>query len=95
MDEILKINRHLILPSYHPTCLKIKSVVDNLAKNIQDFIPGIKANFRVFVIDNPEPNAFVLPGGQIIVNTGLLSVALNDEGLATVLAHEVIFIPRL
>lgn len=95
LDEILKINRDLILPSYHPTCLKIKSIVDNLAKNIQDFIPDIKTNFSVFVIENPEPNAFVLPGGQIFVNTGLLSVAVNDEGLATVLAHEVIIFQDL
>ena len=95
LDELLKINRHLILPPYHPACLKIKSVVNNLTKNINCFIPDIKANFRVFVIDNPEPNAFVLPGGQIFVNTGLLPVALNDDGLATVLAHEVFKIQTL
>lgn len=95
LDELLKINRNLILPPYHPAYLKIKSVVNNLAKNINCFIPDIKANFRVFVIDNPEPNAFVLPGGQIFVNTGLLAVALNDDGLATVLAHEVIKIEIL
>jgi len=80
---------------YHPACLKVTSIVNNLAENINCFIPDIKANFRVFLIDNSEPNAFVLPGGQIFVNTGLLAVALNDDGLATVLAHEVIKIQTL
>lgn len=70
-------------------CLQIKSIVRNLEKNINEFIPGIKTKFQVFVIDSNEPNAFVLPAGQIFVNTGLLSVTKNDEGLATVLAHEV------
>lgn len=49
----------------------------------------MEVNFRTYVIESSEPNAFVLPGGQIFVNTGLLPVAQNDEGLATILAHEV------
>lgn len=84
-------NRHLIIPSNHPFCLRIKKIVENLAKNISSLIPGSKANFSVYVLENIEPNAFVLPGGQIFVNTGLISIARNDEGLATVLAHEVNF----
>lgn len=88
-DEILKTNIHLILPSNHPVCIRIKSIVGNLAAHIKNFIPEANTNFQVYVVENPEPNAFVLPGGQIFVNTGLLLVALNDDGLATVLAHEV------
>ena len=94
MDEIFSTNRHLIVPPYHPDYFKVKSVVNNLVKNIQDFIPGFEEKFSVFLIDNPEPNAFVLPGGQIFVNTGLLQVTLNDDGLATVLAHEVPYFER-
>jgi predicted Zn-dependent protease len=37
------------------------------------------------VIDNPTPNAFVLPGGKVCVFTGILPVMENEEGLATVL----------
>ena len=88
-DDIMRANKHLILQSNHPFCLRIKKIVENLAKNISALIPGIKANFHVYIIENSEPNAFVLPGGQIFVNTGLISIAKNDEGLATVLAHEV------
>lgn len=89
-EDIIKSNRHLILAANHPITLKISKIVGTLAKNINSFIPDLEARFQVFVVNNPEPNAFVLPGGQIFVNTGLLTVADNDHGLATVLAHEVI-----
>lgn len=36
-----------------------------------------------------EPNAFALPGGKVGVNTGILSVARNQNQLAAVLAHEI------
>jgi predicted Zn-dependent protease len=39
--------------------------------------------------DRQTKNAFVLPGGKIFVFTGILPVSANDDGLATVLGHEV------
>ncbi len=42
-----------------------------------------------FVIDEPQPNAFVIPGGYVFVFTGLLSKLSDDEELAGVLAHEL------
>jgi predicted Zn-dependent protease len=44
-------------------------------------------DYRVFV-DN-SPNAFVLPGGRVGVNTGLFRVIQNDDQLAAVLGHEI------
>ncbi|MGH2764578.1 MAG: M48 family metallopeptidase [Actinomycetota bacterium] len=41
------------------------------------------------VIDDPQINAFCLPGGKIVVYTGVLSVAETEAGLATVIGHEV------
>jgi predicted Zn-dependent protease len=43
--------------------------------------------YRVFVSD--QPNAFVLPGGRVGVNTGLFKVVRNDDQLAAVLGHEI------
>ena len=45
--------------------------------------------WRVTLIRKNEANAFCLPGGKIVVYTGILPVAQNDAGLATVLGHEV------
>lgn len=41
------------------------------------------------LIDRPEANAFCLPGGKIVVFTGLLDVARTDDQLATVIGHEI------
>jgi predicted Zn-dependent protease len=46
-----------------------------------------KYSFKV--IDNPDINAFALPGGYIYVCTGLRKVAQTDDELAAVLAHEI------
>jgi len=50
---------------------------------------GYQANWEVIVIDEPQVNAFALPGGKIAVYRGILPVAKDDAGLATVLSHEV------
>ncbi|MFN3513523.1 MAG: M48 family metallopeptidase [Phenylobacterium sp.] len=41
------------------------------------------------LFENPQANAFVLPGGKIGVNTGLLAIVENDDQLAAVLGHEI------
>lgn len=40
------------------------------------------------VIETPEVNAWMLPGGKSAVNTGLLAVATSDDELAVVMGHE-------
>ena len=46
-------------------------------------------DFTFFVIDDPNINAFALPGGYIGVHTGLLEATRSEDELAGVLAHEV------
>jgi Zn-dependent protease with chaperone function/tetratricopeptide (TPR) repeat protein len=41
------------------------------------------------LIDMPEPNAFALPGGQVFVTRGMLSLGLTDDELAALLGHEI------
>ena len=41
------------------------------------------------VFTNKEPNAFALPGGKVGVNTGIFTVAKNQDQLAAVLGHEI------
>jgi predicted Zn-dependent protease len=45
--------------------------------------------YRFHVIDSPEINAFVLPGGQIYVLTGLLEFLQSEAELAAILGHEI------
>lgn len=45
--------------------------------------------WEVNVFENPEPNAFALPGGKIGFNTGMLKIAQTQDQLASVMGHEV------
>jgi predicted Zn-dependent protease len=41
------------------------------------------------LVEDNQINAFCLPGGKVVVYTGILQVAKNDDQLATVMSHEV------
>lgn len=52
--------------------------------------PPLVSNWEFKVIkDDKTINAFALPGGKVAVYTGILPIAKNDAGLATVLGHEI------
>ena len=46
-------------------------------------------DWQVAVLDDPQQNAFCLPGGKICVYTGILAITQSDAGLAVVLGHEM------
>ncbi|MCA1960264.1 MAG: M48 family metallopeptidase [Desulfomonile sp.] len=50
-----------------------------------------KPNFKweVRVLENKDPNAVCLPGGKILVLSGIIPYARNEAGLAAIIAHEV------
>jgi predicted Zn-dependent protease len=50
---------------------------------------GRTMEWQVSVVDDPQANAFCLPGGKMVVYTGILPVAQTEAGLATVLGHEM------
>jgi predicted Zn-dependent protease len=41
------------------------------------------------LVDNKEVNAWCMPGGKIVVYSGILPITKDDAGLATVMGHEV------
>lgn len=45
--------------------------------------------WQVSVVRSEDRNAFCLPGGKIVVFTGILPITANDAGLAAVLGHEM------
>src|SRR5437764_12088331 len=50
---------------------------------------GADFQWQVALIQNPQVNAFCLPGGKVVVYTGILPVAESEAALATVLGHEM------
>jgi len=65
--------------------------VQRVAQRIETVASRDKPKFvwKVTLIKKNEANAYCLPGGKIVVYTGILPVTENDAGLATVLGHEV------
>jgi metalloendopeptidase OMA1, mitochondrial len=67
------------------------TVVQRVAKRIETVASRDKPAFdwRVTLIRKNVANAYCLPGGKIVVYTGILPFTQNAAGLATVLGHEV------
>jgi predicted Zn-dependent protease len=65
----------------------VRCVVNALVRELPADWRSTGWETAVFV--DKEPNAFALPGGKVGVNTGIFSVARNQDQLATVIAHEI------
>ncbi len=74
--------------------------VRSIGKKIQDAVTqymkkeGLSKKLEGFqwefnVVEDPLVNAWCMPGGKVVVYTGLLPVTQTDEGLATVMGHEI------
>jgi predicted Zn-dependent protease len=57
------------------------------ANGYGDQIQGFNWEFNL--ISSNEINAWCMPGGKVAVYTGILPVAKDDAGLATVMGHEI------
>lgn len=68
---------------------RLKEIVYRVGKRIADVsdMPDLDWEFKL--IESEQQNAFALPGGKVAVYTGILSVAKNEAGLATILGHEI------
>jgi len=66
-------------------------LVQRVARRIEAVAARDKPNFvwKVTLVRQKDANAYCLPGGKIVVFTGILPLTRNDAGLATVLGHEV------
>ncbi|SPQ22143.1 d3fb2bf3-b1eb-4e21-9695-692458568c44 [Thermothielavioides terrestris] len=75
-----------ILPAWDPRAARVRRVMRRLVP-----FSGLRdEQWEVFVVeDDRTANAVVLPGGKVFVFSGILGLAGNDSGLATVLGHEI------
>jgi len=65
----------------------IKRVASRLARATGK--AGADFDWQVSLIRSSQVNAFCLPGGKVVVYTGILPVTQNESALATVLGHEM------
>src|SRR5262249_8622503 len=64
------------------------------ASNAPEVLERLRLKPRDFawefrLVRDRQVNAFCLPGGKVVVYTGILPVCANEAGLATVMGHEI------
>jgi predicted Zn-dependent protease len=65
------------------------AAVQDITKRLSDQILNNPYTFDVTVVRSETVNAFALPGGYVVVFTGLMKKAESPEEVAGVLAHEL------
>ena len=69
--------------------LNIQALIERIGYSIVDQVGSTPFEFKFYVINTPEVNAFSVPGGYIFVFTGLIALTENEHELAGVIAHEI------
>jgi hypothetical protein len=88
VDEVKEQYQGQILPDRDPRVQQVKRVLDRLLPFAEG--EGLKGlDWEVHVIESPEQNAFVAPGGKVFVFTGILPLCKDEDGIAAVLGHEI------
>jgi predicted Zn-dependent protease len=97
-QQVLRESRRRILPGDDPQVRHVRKIasrivraagIEPLQREINLHIRGYRFEWEANVIQDRRINAFCLPGGKIVVFTGILPVAQNDDQLSVVLAHEI------
>lgn len=84
------------LPATDNNVRMVKEVGQKLATAVTTFMnsKGMGADVSKYkwefnLVKSNEVNAWCMPGGKVVVYTGLLPVAVDAEGLAVVMGHEI------
>jgi predicted Zn-dependent protease len=74
----------------------VKRVGNSIRQAVETYLAqhgqtGLLEGYRweFTLVEDEAANAFALPGGKVVVYTGILPIAENDTGLAVVLGHEI------
>ncbi|MBI4776379.1 MAG: M48 family metallopeptidase [Deltaproteobacteria bacterium] len=68
---------------------RIRNAVDRYLdqNNLSNRVEGYEWEFNL--VEDKAMNAFAMPGGKVVVFTGILPVAQSETGLAVVMGHEI------
>lgn len=69
--------------------VKIQKAVETYfaQKNLSKELDGYQWEFNV--VESDEVNAWCMPGGKVVVYTGILPITKDETGLAVVMGHEI------
>lgn len=93
-SDYLKENKPV--PAKDPNARKVKDIGDRISKAVAAFLKEQKQENRIKdfawefnLVTDQVPNAFCMPGGKVIINSGILPITKDDEGIACVMGHEI------
>lgn len=69
--------------------MKIKAAAEKYLASLgqTEYLNDYRWEYKL--VDSKEVNAWCMPGGKIVVYSGILPITKDDAGLATVMGHEV------
>jgi Zn-dependent protease with chaperone function len=67
----------------------VAAAVDQITGRLLKTLRECPYEFHFVVVPNPVVNAFAMPGGRIVIYTGLIAQTQSPDELAGVLAHEM------
>lgn len=86
----------IIAPAQNKDAKMVKQAGDKIIKAVKEYYAQKEISdqlngftWEVNLVDNNTVNAWCMPGGKIVVYTGLLSITQNEAALAVVMGHEV------
>ncbi|GAL83393.1 peptidase M48 [Sporocytophaga myxococcoides] len=75
---------------------EVEKVGRNIANAVEAYMKKEKQtkllegyNWQFNLVEDSQINAWCMPGGKVVVFTGILPITKNDAGLATVMGHEI------
>src|SRR5512143_1474452 len=68
---------------------RLAATMDEIVRRLTAPAPPSPYTLRVYVVNRPIVNAHALPGGSVVIFTGLLERTRTAEELAGVVAHEL------
>jgi predicted Zn-dependent protease len=85
-----------VIPSNSQQAAMVKRVGDRIAKAAQIYFEQNNApqyldgyQWQTELVQSNQVNAWCMPGGKMVVYTGILPITQNETGLAVVMGHEV------
>lgn len=92
--EFLDTNK--VLPATNKDVIMVKKLGNNIKIAVEKYLTDNHESGRVSgfewefnVVDQDVVNAWCMPGGKVVVYTGILPVTMDEQSLAVVMGHEI------
>jgi predicted Zn-dependent protease len=69
--------------------LTLQSYINRIGHSLLAQVSPNPFEFKFYLINGSEPNAYAVPGGHIFLTTGLLVLTENEQEVAGVISHEI------